>query len=162
MPADGDVCHLPWPRKPAGFKRLLSRLGTAFKMSEAQTEALKSLYVDAEPVDSSENLKQALANHHSCSRRGQSLRQFQFFSLVHGRTSEVALAFWGFVQDRHTRNDLLSVLCDTLKPRVAFAANTRESGFECIMVIDDTGAAALATGLQLEVWLEARTSCREW
>ena len=124
-------------------------------MSEAQKEALKSLYVDAEPVESSKNLKPALANHHSCSRRGQSLRQFQWYSLVHGRTSEVALAFWGFVQDRHTRNELLSVLCDTLKPRVAFAADTRKSGFECIMVIDNTGAAALATGLQLEVWLEA-------
>ena len=119
-------------------------------MSEAQKEALKSLYVDAEPVESSKNLKNlnpALANHHSYSRGGQSLRQFQWYSLVHGRTAEVALAFWGFVQDRHTRNELLSVLCDTLKPRVAFAANTRESGFECIMVIDDTGAAALATAL---------------
>ena len=61
MPADGDVCHLPWPRKPAGFKRLLSRLGTAFKMSEAQKEALKSLYVDAEPVESSKNLKRTFS-----------------------------------------------------------------------------------------------------
>ena len=145
-PAEADVCHLPWPRRPAGFKPLLSRLGTAFKMSEAQLEALKSLYVDAKPVpvQPGQHLTQA----------SQSLRQFQFCELT-WRTSEVALAFWGFVENRQVRNELLSVLCDTLKPRVACAADTRKSGFECFMVIDNTGAAALATGLQLEVWLEA-------
>ena len=83
----------------------------------------------------------------------------------------MAFGLWGFVKTRAERNELLKMLYDTLNPRVAFAADTRQSFFECILVLDSQSIPYLhvpshqikeikpVTGVEVERWLETFLDC---
>lgn len=147
------IIQLPWPRRASKYESTMSKFHTDFKMSTQQVADLRQLY-------STEASAAELRN----TRRPEGATVF-LSNVLLAHTSEVAFGLWGFVKNRAQRNDLLKMLYDTLNPRVAFAADTRESCFECMLVIDPQSIPHLRrphadlSGAELERWLETFLDC---
>ena len=155
----GPPIQLPWPRRASKYESTMSKFHKAFKMNTQQAATLKQLY--------STKASAAEARH----ARRSGVQTVFLSNVLQAHMPEMAFALWGFVKDRAERNELLKMLYDTLNPRVAFAADTRQSFFECILVLDPQSIPYLhvpshqikeikpVTAVEVERWLETFLDC---
>ena len=149
-PATPDAIVLPWPRRACKLKPTMQKLSACFNMRETKIAILERLY------DTNDNTSTV-----STTSTGVALNIC--LSNILQNTPEQGVAVWGFVQDRALRNELLLLLYHTFSPRVAFAANTRQSFFECILVINMSSLKdakdKAVTVAQVEHWLDTFLDC---
>ncbi len=152
-PAEPAAIALPWPRRASKLQPTLQKLSACFNMSEAQSSTFTQLYAATVPTVPTVQVGQPDTT---------TTQNLRLHDTLHN-APERGVAVWGFVQDRALRNELLLLLYHTFSPKVAFAADTRKSFFECLLVINldalKDAAGKAVTAAQIETWLDVFLDC---